>query len=68
MNPEQFFQTVCRMRDSQKEYFKTRSRSSLEESKRLEKLIDDEIARVGKIKPEAIPKQPTQGSLFNHHD
>lgn len=68
MNPEQFFQTVVRMREAQKEYLKSRSRSSLEESKRLEKLIDDEIDRVSKIKPGAIPKQPTQGSLFNHHD
>lgn len=68
MNPEQFFQTVVRMRESQKEYFKTRSRTSLEESKRLEKLIDDEINRVKKIKPDAIPKQPQTGNLFHDQD
>lgn len=49
MKPKEFFDTVVRMRDKQKEYFKTRSGSALTESKRLEKVIDDEIARVQKI-------------------
>lgn len=33
------------MRTTQREYFKTRSKAVLERSKRLEKLIDDEITR-----------------------
>lgn len=34
------------MRDKQKEYFRTRSGISLQESKLLEKSVDNEIARV----------------------
>ena len=50
MNPKQFFDTVCMMRNAQKDYFKTRAAGSLEEAKRLEKLIDNEISRVKEIK------------------
>lgn len=49
MKPKEFFDAVVRMRDKQKEYFKTKSSSALTESKRLEKVIDEEIARVQKI-------------------
>ncbi len=50
------------MRRMQKEYFKTRSKIALQESKRLEREIDMEIARVEGIvgKPE-----DTEASLFN---
>lgn len=34
------------MRDKQKEYFRTRSGIALQESKLLEKSVDNEIARV----------------------
>lgn len=60
MNPEQFFYKVKDMRDAQKEYFKYRTNSALEKSKRLEAEIDNEIKRVIQIKSE---KQ--QLNLFN---
>ena len=40
MTPDEFITLVERLRTSQKEYFRTRSDSSLQESKRLEKLVD----------------------------
>lgn len=49
MNPREFYDKVVQMRKAQKEYFKTRTSLSLIESKRLEKAVDDEIARVQKI-------------------
>lgn len=49
MNAKEFFTLVARMRGKQKEYFRTRSTSVLQESKRLEKQVDDEIKRVGEI-------------------
>ena len=52
MSPKEFFDKVVKMRAAQKEYFKFRSTTSLNASKRLEKEIDDEIARVQKIEEE----------------
>ena len=52
MSPKEFFDKVVKMRAAQKEYFKFRSTTSLNTSKRLEKEIDDEIARVQKIEEE----------------
>lgn len=49
MNPTQFFKLVSELRERQKEYFKTRSRESLQQSKALEKRLDDEITRVNEI-------------------
>lgn len=49
MNAKQFYDTVCKMRQAQKMYFKMRTRQHLEEAKRLEKIIDDEIFRVTAI-------------------
>ena len=49
MKPKDFFDAVVRMRSKQKEFFRTKSISALTESKRLEKIIDDEIARVDNI-------------------
>lgn len=49
MNAKQFFDTVSRLRDKQKEYFRTRSSSALRESKQLEKQIDNEIERVKQV-------------------
>ena len=48
MNARQFYDTVVKMREAQKEYFKYRLSSGLNKSKRLEKEIDDEIKRVNK--------------------
>ena len=49
MDAKAFFDLVSRMRTMQKEYFKTLSKSSLEQSKTLEKRVDAEIERVNKI-------------------
>lgn len=49
MSPKEFFDKVVKMRAAQKEYFKFRSTTSLNASKKLEKEIDDEISRVQKI-------------------
>lgn len=46
MNARQFFDKVAEMRNAQKEYFKSRDKSALDEAKRLEKEIDAEIRRV----------------------
>lgn len=65
MKAEEFFKLVVRMRNSQKEYFKTKTRSSLENSKHLEALVDKEIARVAQIRPDIIPTDPTMRDIFN---
>ena len=50
------------MRSMQKEYFRTRSKTALQESKRLEREIDMEIARVEGIVGKS---EDTDASLFN---
>lgn len=45
----QFFRLVERMRDKQKEYFRTRSAAVLNESKHLERDVDKEIQRVNNV-------------------
>lgn len=57
MNARQFFQLVHEMRTSQREYFRTRSKEALMESKRLEADVDAEIRRVYAL-------QSRQPSLF----
>ena len=61
MNAREFFNKVAQMRSMQKEYFRTRSKTALQESKRMEREIDMEIARV-----EGIVGNPedTDTSLF----
>lgn len=49
MDSKTFFDKVVRMREAQKAYFKRRSPSYLNESKRFEKEIDDEIKRVQQL-------------------
>lgn len=49
MTSRDFFELVARMRRSQKEYFKNRSRLYLRESKELEGRVDAEIERVEKM-------------------
>ena len=43
MTAQQFFDLVCRMRSAQKQYFRTRSYDDLEESKKLEREVDQAL-------------------------
>ena len=49
MNSRVFFDKVALMRRLQKEYFKTRSKTVLEQCKVIEKEVDIEINRVNAI-------------------
>lgn len=49
MDAKSFFYLVAKMREKQKEYFRTRSGVALSYSKDLEKRVDAEIDRVKKI-------------------
>ena len=62
MKPKEFYEAVKEMRNAQKAYFRTRTTSSLEASKQLEKRIDDEIARVEEI----LHPSPKQMDFFNN--
>lgn len=44
MSYEQFRELVKAMRQWQREYFRTRSKTALSESKRLEKLVDEALS------------------------
>lgn len=59
MDSKQFFDAVVKLRELQKDYFKTRSSMALRASKKQEKLIDDEIVRVNTI----LSKKNKQGEL-----
>ena len=62
MNAREFFDLVSKMRQAQTAFFKTKAPGTLHESKRLERLVDDEINRVNGI----INREP---SLFdNSHE
>lgn len=56
MPPTQFYDLVRRMRTAQREYFRTRSREILAQSKALEAQVDKELLRAS---------QSNQPSLFN---
>lgn len=60
MNSRDFFDKVALMRRLQKEYFKTRNKSVLEQCKAVEKEVDVEIKRVNAI----LGNQPIEKSLF----
>ena len=49
MSAKEFFVLVSEMRAMQREYFKTRTNKTLEQSKVLERMVDDEIKRVNDI-------------------
>lgn len=49
MDSKTFYDTVVRMREAQKQYFKTRRSCDLQRSKQIEKIIDNEIARVERM-------------------
>ena len=57
-----FLRRVAELRRAQKAYFRTRSSDDLRYAKRLEKEIDDEIARVEAAETERINGR--QKSLF----
>lgn len=63
MDAKEFFEKVVKMREAQKNYFKTRSSMDLQLSKKLEREIDSEIARVNQI----INKPNPQSSLFGEN-
>ena len=63
MNARQFFDLVAMMRDAQNKYFRTRSKTALDEARNLERRVDDEIKRVQAIAPPA----PTEGDLFSQN-
>ncbi len=46
MNARQFFELVAKMRQVQREYFKTRKKDWLIASKQFEREVDEEIRRV----------------------
>ena len=46
---ESFFDLVSKMRQAQNSFFKTKAPGTLQESKRLERLVDAEIKRVNGI-------------------
>lgn len=60
MNSRDFFDKVALMRRLQQEYFKTRSKTVLEQCKVVEKEVDVEIKRVNAI----LGNQPIEKSLF----
>jgi hypothetical protein len=45
MDFKEFLELVKKMRDKQKEYFRTRNKEVLAEAKRLEKEVDEQILR-----------------------
>ena len=49
MNDKEFRDLVARMRQAQKDYFRTRDREALSRSKELEKLVDIELTN--KVEP-----------------
>lgn len=49
MDARRFYETVRDMRKAQIKYFKTRDNIVLQEAKRLEAIIDNEIKRVEEI-------------------
>lgn len=52
MNAKEFFIKVVEVRNAQKTYFKDRSNVNLQNAKRLERELDDEIRSVQKQRSE----------------
>lgn len=61
MNSKEFFKSVCELRRWQMEYAKTRRTEAARKAKKLEQVVDAEIARVCDILS-AATKQP---NIFN---
>lgn len=68
MNARQFFEKVALLRETQKEYFRTRSHEALRKSKALEAEIDNEIQRVRDKGYGALHPNPKQPDLFSQTD
>lgn len=49
MNAKEFFDLVVKMREKQKEFFRTHDKIILQQSKDIEKLVDAEIKRVQRL-------------------
>ena len=64
MNAKEFFNLVMRMREAQKEYFKTHSSLDLRQAKTLEKEIDAEIERVNALAPRKDAQTDMFGNTF----
>lgn len=64
MNARQFFDKVALMRKLQKEYFRTRSKTALNQSKAVEREVDAEIAREHDALGTPATKQPEQRNIF----
>ena len=69
MNARQFFDKVALMRKLQKEYFRTRSKTALNQSKAVEREVDAEIARVHDALSTPATKHPNNEiySRRTHH-
>lgn len=69
MNARPFFDLVCQMRECQKRYFnpKTRTQQALEESRRLELAVDQEIYKIRQHFAE-VPKAPKEPTLFEQYE
>lgn len=65
MNAKEFFNLVMRMREAQKEYFKTHSSLDLRQAKTLEKEIDAEIERVNTLAPRKDAQTDMFGNTYN---
>ena len=63
MNARQFFDKVALMRKLQKEYFRTRSKTALNQSKAVEREVDAEIARVHDALGTPATKQPEHRNI-----
>lgn len=57
MNAREFFFLVAEMRDAQRRYFKDRDQAVLRAARKLEGLVDYEIARVKQITNDAIKRE-----------
>lgn len=66
MNAKQFFDKVVELRQTQREYFRTRLPDVLRKSKAIEAEIDREIKRVQQIEKDRTRAEAErqQGSLF----
>lgn len=64
MNAKQFFDKVVELRQTQREYFRTRLPDVLRKSKAIEAEIDREIKRVQQIEKDRARAERQQGSLF----
>lgn len=64
MDAKTFFDKVSQLRKVQKEYFRTRSKTALNQSKAVEREVDAEIARVHDALGTPATKQPEQRNIF----